>query len=120
VDEPFTVEEIVTVVENMCMIPEGILIKQPDTHRAQPHSSLSEQTFPRFEDPALRQMLAQEDPALKQMLAQKDQPGPTAGGSTEKFSLHTTPARTKNQLLTAEGQLKMTEEEVIESTYDLR
>jgi hypothetical protein len=32
VDEPFTVEEIVTVVKNMCMIPEEILIKQPDTH----------------------------------------------------------------------------------------
>jgi hypothetical protein len=55
VNEPFTVEEIVTMVENMCMIPEEILIKQPDTHRNKPFGSLSKQTLPRFKDPALTQ-----------------------------------------------------------------
>jgi hypothetical protein len=52
--------------------PEEKLIEQPDTRRNQPYSGLSKQTLPRFKDPALKQMLAQEDPALKQMLAQED------------------------------------------------
>jgi hypothetical protein len=72
VDEPFTVEEIVAVVENMCMIQEEKLIKQPDTRRNQPYNSLSRQTLPRFKDPALTHMLAQEDPALAQKLTQED------------------------------------------------
>jgi hypothetical protein len=114
VDEPFTVEEIVAVMENMCMIPEEIFIEQPETHRNQPYNSLSKQTLPRFKDPALTQMLAQEDPALDQMLANEDQPSPAAGGSIEKVSIYTTPARTQNQLLTA------TEEEVPDSTSDLQ
>jgi hypothetical protein len=65
VDETFAVEEIVTMVENMCIIPEETMIIQPDTHRNQLCSGLSKQTLPRLEDPALKQMLAEEDPALK-------------------------------------------------------
>jgi hypothetical protein len=129
VDEPFTVEEIAPVVKNM--IPEEILIKQTDTHRNQPYSSLSEQTLPRLEDPALTQKLTQEDPALtrkltqedpalEQMLAKEDQLSPAAGGSTEKASLHTMPARTQDQLLPAEIQLPKNEEQVPDSTFDLQ
>ena len=83
VDEQFTVEEIIIVVEDMYMIPEKIPVEQPRAHRSQPHSSLAKQTPPRFEDPA-----------LTQMLAQQDQTNPAAGGSTEKVSFYTTPART--------------------------
>jgi hypothetical protein len=72
VNEPFTVEEIVTMVENMCMIPEEMSIRQFGTHRNQPYSSLSKQTLPKFEDPALTQMLTQEDTALTQKLTQED------------------------------------------------
>jgi hypothetical protein len=131
VHEPFTVEEIVTVVETMCMIPERRLIKQPDAHRYHPHSSLSEQTLSRFEDPALenmlaqedpalKQMLAQEDPALKQMLTQEDQSSPDADDNTEQFNPHTTPANTQDQFLTAEDRITMTEEEVLDITCNLQ
>jgi hypothetical protein len=107
VDELFTVEEIVTVVENMCMIPEERLIKQPDTHRNRPYNSLSKQTLTRFKDPALTQMLTQEDPALTQKLAQEDP------------ALEQMLAR-GNQLLPTESQLPKNEEEVPDSTSDLQ
>ena len=45
VDEPFTVEEIVTVVKNMCMIAEETLIKQPNTHRNQPTTACQDRLF---------------------------------------------------------------------------
>jgi hypothetical protein len=109
VDELFTVEEIITVVKNMYMIPEEIPIKQPNTHRSQPHSSMSKQTPPRFEDPA-----------LTQMLAQQDKPSPATGGSTEKVCLYTIPARPQTQILTAEGQRTMTEEEVLDSNPNMQ
>jgi hypothetical protein len=54
------------------------------------------------------------------MLAKEDQLSPAAGESTEKVSLHTTPARTQNQLLPAEIQLPTTEEGVPDSTSDLQ
>jgi hypothetical protein len=63
-------------------------------------------------------MLAQEDPALKQMLAQEDQPSPDADGNTEQFSFHTSPANTQDQFLTAEDRITMTEEEILDNTCD--
>jgi hypothetical protein len=84
VDEQFTVEEIITVVEDMYMINEEIPVKQPNTHR-----SPAKQTPPRFEDPA-----------FTQKLFQQGQPSPAAGGSTEKVCLYTIPARRQTQLLT--------------------
>jgi hypothetical protein len=54
------------------------------------------------------------------MLAQEDQLGPAGGGSTEKVSLHTTPARTQNHLQPAESQIPITEEKVLDSTSDLQ
>ena len=55
VDEQFTVEEIITVVEDMYMIHEEKPAKQPNNH-----SSLAKQTPARFEVPALTQILSQQ------------------------------------------------------------
>ena len=109
VDEQFTVEEIITVVENMYMIHEEIPVKQPNTHRSQPHSSLAKQTPPRFEDPA-----------LAKGLIQQGQPRPAVGGSTEKVCLYTIPARRQAQILTGEAQLTMAEEKILDSTLTMR
>ena len=109
VDEQFTVEEIITVVEDMYMIPEKIPVKQPRAHRSQPHSSLAKQTPPRFEDPA-----------LAQVLIQQGQPRPAVGGSTEKVCLYTIPARRQAQILTGEAQLTMAEEKILDSTLTMR
>ena len=106
VDEQFTVEEIITVVEDMYMIHEEIPVKQSNIHRSQHHSSLAKQTPPRFEDP--------------QMLFQQGQPRPAAGGSTEKVCPYTIPARRQTQLLTEEGQLTITVEEVLDSTPNMQ
>jgi hypothetical protein len=51
------------------------------------------------------------------MLAQL---GPAADGNTEKVSLHTTPARTQNQLLPTGSQLPKNEVEVQGNTSDLQ
>jgi hypothetical protein len=104
VNEQFTMEEIIAVVEDMYMIHEEIPVKQPNHH-----SSLAKQTPPRIEDPA-----------LTQMLSQQGLPRPSAGGSTEKVYLYTIPARRQTQLMTEEGQLTITVEEVLDSTPNMQ
>ena len=127
VDVPFAVEKIVIIMENM--IPEEQLIEQPDTRSNQPYNGLSKQTLPRFKDPALKQMLAQEDPALAQTLAQED-PALTRMLTQEDTALthkltQEDPALEQmlargNQLPPTKSQLPKNEEEVQDSTSDLQ